>query len=147
MSDNSLTIEIVVPQSPEEVFTAVTNVRAWWHEGLQGESAAAGDQFTFDDGSLRCRVRLTEATPARRVVWHVLNSHLDFIKDDDEWTDTRVIFDITRTPTGTVLRFTHQGLLPTSECYKECSRGWDFYINTSLPDLITTGAGQPITKS
>ena len=147
MSDNSLTIEIVVPQSPEEVFDAVTNVRGWWHEGLEGESAAVGDEFTFTDYVEHwCRFRLTEVTPATRVVWLVIDSRLDFVENHTEWTGTQVFFDIDRTPDGTRLRFTHEGLLPTVECYDACSKGWTFYINESLKDLITVGTGQPFVK-
>jgi hypothetical protein len=31
-------------------------------------------------------------------------------------------------------------------CFESCSRGWTFYITQSLPQLITTGTGQPITR-
>jgi uncharacterized protein YndB with AHSA1/START domain len=147
MSDNSLTIEIVVPNTPEEVFEAVTNVRGWWSEGIGGETRDVGDEFTFSDHVEHwCRFRLTEVTPPRRVVWHVLDSRLDFVEDHTEWTGTQVIFDITPAPGGTSLRFTHQGLTPTVECYDACSRGWDFYINRSLPEFLATGTGQPIPK-
>lgn len=147
MSDNSWTTEITVPQSPEQVFAAVTDVRAWWSEEVEGGTIDAGDEFTFTDhGSLWCRFRLTEVTPARRVVWRVLDSQLSFVQEHNEWTGTQVIFDITRTPDGTGVRFTHQGLRPAVECYQACSRGWDFYINQSLKNLITTGTGQPIPK-
>jgi uncharacterized protein YndB with AHSA1/START domain len=136
-----------VPHSPEEVFDAVTNVRAWWSEGIEGETTDVGVEFTFTDyDDLWCRFRITEATPARRVVWQVLDSRLDFVVEHAEWTGTQVMFDISRAPEGTHLRFTHQGLRPTVECYEACSRGWDFYINQSLPNLITVGTGQPIPK-
>lgn len=147
MSDNSLTIEIVVPNSPEEVFTAVTKVGQWWSEGIDGETAAAGGEFTFTDYTdLWCRFRLTEVTPAQRIVWHVVDSRLDFIENHTEWTGTQVIFDIAPTSGGTRLQFTHEGLRPSVECYDACSRGWDFYINRSLPEFLATGAGQPIRK-
>jgi uncharacterized protein YndB with AHSA1/START domain len=147
MSDNSLTIEIVVPNSPEEVFDAVTNVRQWWSEDIHGETAAVGDEFTFSDHVEHwCRFRLTEVTPAKRVVWRVVDSRLDFVENRTEWTGTQVFFDITSTSDGTVLRFTHEGLRPTVECYEACSRGWDFYINQSIKEFITTGKGQPIPK-
>ncbi|MGH3480280.1 MAG: SRPBCC family protein [Nocardioidaceae bacterium] len=145
MSDNSWTTEISVPHSPEQVFNAVTNVRGWWNEEIDGGTTDVGDEFTFTDhGSLRRRFRLIEVVPARRVVWQVRDSHLSFVDDHKEWTDTQVIFDITRRPDGTDLRFTHQGLRPAVECYEACSRGWDFYINQSLKNLITIGTGQPI---
>lgn len=147
MPDNSLTIEIVVPNTPEQVFAAVTNVRGWWSEDVDGETTDVGDEFTFTDHVEHwCRFRLTEVTPARRVVWQVLDSRLDFVENRTEWTGTQVIFEITGTSDGTRLQFTHDGLRPTVECYKECSRGWDFYINQSLKSLITAGAGQPMLK-
>lgn len=45
--------------------------------------------------------------------------------------------------TNTELRFTHAGLVPSIECYGDCSRAWGFYINESLRQLIMTGKGQP----
>jgi uncharacterized protein YndB with AHSA1/START domain len=147
MSDNSLTIEIVVTSTPEEVFDAITNVKRWWSEGVDGETAALGGEFTFTDyNDLWCRFRLTEATPGKRIVWQVVDSRLDFIENHTEWTGTQVIFEIAPTPAGTRLRFTHDGLRPAVDCYEACSRGWDFYINRSLPELLATGTGQPIRK-
>ena len=148
MSDNSLTIEIVLPNTtPEQVFAAVNNVRGWWSEDVGDETADVGDEFEFTDHVEHwCRFRITEVEPAKRVVWRVLDSKLDFVANQTEWTGTQVIFEIAPTSGGTSLRFTHEGLSPTVECYQACSRGWDFYINRSLPDLVNTGAGQPIPK-
>lgn len=147
MSNDSWTNEIVVPNSPEEVYDAVTKVREWWSEGVEGRTTDVGDEFTFTDfDDLQCRFRITEATPGRKVVWRVLDSQLSFVEDQHEWTGTEVSFEMTPTPDGTSLRFTHHGLRPTVECYGACSRGWDFYMNRSLKDFITDGRPQPITK-
>lgn len=81
------------------------------------------------------------------MVWHVVDSYLAFIDEHDEWTDTRAVFDITGDVHGTTLRFTHEGLTAAeSASFESCSRGWTFYITQSLPQLITTGTGQPITR-
>jgi hypothetical protein len=81
------------------------------------------------------------------VVWHVVDAYLSFIDDHDEWTDTKVIFDVTASPDGATLHFTHEGLTAAdSDCFEACSRGWTFYITESLPRLIATGTGRPITK-
>jgi uncharacterized protein YndB with AHSA1/START domain len=147
MSDNSWTAEIVVPQSPQEVFDAVTNVRAWWSVAIDGATAAEGDEFTFSDHREHwCRFRLTEVAPGARVVWHVIDSKLDFVEDHTEWTGTQVVFDIGQRPEGTSLRLTHEGLRPTVECYDACSKGWDFYLHKSLKNLIMVGKGDPIPK-
>lgn len=143
----NFTASISVDQTPDEVFEAVTDVRAWWNGNITGATAELGDEFSFTDRGIRSsRIRLTEVIPGRRVVWRVIQAYLGFIEDHGEWTGTQIIFDITANPHGTTLHFTHKGLTPRSECYVACSRGWDFYINRSLPSLITTGVGDPIPQ-
>ncbi|QFY09903.1 SRPBCC domain-containing protein [Nonomuraea phyllanthi] len=153
-----LTATMTVDRTPDEVFAAVTNVRGWWNENLIGDTAVLLDEFVFTDDSERAgefaqgkegirfaRFQLTEVVPGRRMVWHVVDSYLTFVDDHDEWTGTNVIFDITTDAQGTTLHFTHEGLTAgESECFEACSRGWTFYITTSLPQLITTGVGRPI---
>lgn len=156
-----LTATMTVANSPEEVFAAVTRVSEWWSENLIGDSANLHDEFVFTDDSAYAgetvreahkgirfaRFQVIEVVPGRRMVWHVVDSDLTFIDDRDEWTDTKVVFDITADAAGTTLHFTHEGLtVAESSCFEACSRGWTFYISTSLPQLVTTGTGQPITR-
>lgn len=156
-----LTATLTVDQTPEEVFEAITNVRGWWNQNLIGHSAAPGDEFVFTDdtayagetvregkqGIRFARFQVTEVVPGRRVVWHVVDSYLSFIDDHDEWTGTKVIFDIAADGQSTTLHFTHEGLTAQeSACFEACSRGWTFYITQSLPQLITTGAGRPFAR-
>ncbi|MFI1461282.1 SRPBCC family protein [Nocardia carnea] len=162
MSDtHHLTATINIDHTPDEVFAAVTDVRKWWSENIIGDTAARYDEFVFTDDSKYAgetarekkegirfsRFRITEVVPGERVVWHVVDSDLTFIDDRHEWTGTEVVFDITGTPEGATLHFIHKGLNSAeSECFEECSRGWKFYIETSLRQLITTGTGQPFPK-
>jgi hypothetical protein len=76
-------------------------------------------------------------------VWHVLDSHINFVKDKNEWKGTDIVFEIAKKDDKTELRFRHVGLVPAIECYGDCSGAWGFYINDSLRSLITTGNGQP----
>ncbi|MGQ0483596.1 MAG: SRPBCC family protein [Pseudonocardia sp.] len=157
---DNLTATMTVTHTPDEVFAAITNVRRWWSESIIGDTAALHDEFVFTDDSrypgetarekrgIRfCRFRVTEVVPGQRMVWHVVDADLTFIDDRDEWTGTNVVFDIAATADGATLRLTHEGLTAAeSECFEACSAGWSFYISTSLPQLITTGTGQPIPK-
>lgn len=159
MSDaKNLTATMTVEHTPEEVFAAITDVRGWWCENIIGDTAALHDEFVFHDdfthagevvqgkeGIRFARFQLTEVVPGSRVVWHCVDADLTFVADRDEWTGTDVVFDITADDQGTTLSFVHKGLNSAeSECYEACSAGWTFYITTSLPQLIATGAGQPI---
>lgn len=148
MSQEDFSTTIPVSQTPEEVFAAVTNVRGWWSEDIDGGTAEFGDEFTyryFDDH--RCTIKLTEVVPGERVVWRVLDNYFSFTEDRSEWTGTDIVFEISKTDAGTELRFTHLGLVPEYECFAVCSKSWGFYIGVSLRELITTGVGRPNTKA
>jgi uncharacterized protein YndB with AHSA1/START domain len=140
----SYTTTITVDATPAEVYAAVTNVRGWWSEEIEGGTAAAGDEFRYRMRDLhRCTIRVTEAVPDREVVWLVLDNHFGFTTDKTEWIGTTITFEIAATDAGTEVRFTHHGLVTEYECYEICVNAWGFYIGTSLRELITTGAGRP----
>jgi hypothetical protein len=156
-----LAVTTTVGETPEQVFEAITNIRGWWSENLIGHSAALHDEFVFTDDSeyagetaqakkgIRfARFQIAEFVLGRRVVWHVVDcarSPLSDLTSVDEWAGTNVIFDITTDAQSTTLHFTHEGLTAAeSACFEACSRAWTFFIATSLPQLITTGAGRPI---
>lgn len=144
MKTTDYTISLEVDESPQEVFNAINNVRGWWSAEIEGPTDQLGAMFKFHyKDSHRSTQRITALVPGRKVAWHVLESELNFVKDKAEWNGTDVVFEITRKGGKTVLRFTHVGLVPASECYGNCSGAWGFYINESLRDLITTGKGQP----
>ncbi|WP_033292907.1 SRPBCC family protein [Amycolatopsis jejuensis] len=142
---NSFTTEITVDRTPEEVFTAITDVRAWFSKTITGNATKPGDEFSFvDKGIPSSRIQVTAAVPGRRIDWHVEEAYLAFVDEHDEWTGTSMTFDLTPTEGGTRLRFTHHGLTPDQSCYGECSQCWTGCVNTSLYELLTTGVGQPI---
>jgi hypothetical protein len=144
MKTKDYTTSFTVDQSPEEVFDAINNVRGWWSEEIDGSTDKLGAAFKFHYKDLhRNTQKITELVPDMKVVWHVLDSHINFVKDKTEWKGTDIVFEITKKDDKTELRFTHVGLVPAIECYGDCSGAWGFYINDSLRSLITTGKGQP----
>lgn len=144
MSNQNYTTAFLVDQTPEEAFAAINNVRGWWSEDIDGSTDKPGAEFIFHSGDLhRSTQKITEFVPGQKVVWHVVDSLINFVKDKTEWTGTDIIFEITRKDGQTELRFTHISLAPVLACYGDCSDAWSFYINNSLRSLITTGQGQP----
>lgn len=144
MSAQDFTAAILVDQTPEAVFEAVTNVRGWWSEEIEGNTAALNDEFKYHYEDVhRCHARLIEVVPAQKVVWLILDNYFKFTEDEKEWTGTHVVFEITRAGNQTQLRMTHQGLVPEFECFNICRDAWSFYIKDSLYNLITTGTGKP----
>ena len=145
MTHRDFTTAFTVPNSPEEVFAAVTNVRGWWSEDIRGRTDALGEfDYRYQDLH-RARIRVTELVPGRKVAWHVVENWFSFTRDQAEWTGTDVVFDIAPVPGGTELRLTHRGLTPDDECFEVCSDGWGTYVNGSLRTLLLTGRGSPNT--
>ena len=96
-SEQSFTTSFLVDQWPEEVFEAVTNVRAWWTGEVKGKSAKVGDEFTFRYENLHfSRQRVVESVHGKRVVWLVTEANLSFADHPSEWVGTRVVFDIAK---------------------------------------------------
>ncbi len=144
MSSQNFTTAFLVDQTPEEVFAAITNVRGWWSGEIEGRTDQLGEEFTYRYQDMHySKQRITELVPGERVVWRVLDAHLNFTEDPDEWGGTEITFEVSRKGDQTEVRFRHVGLVPEVECFAKCSSAWGFYINTSLCQLITMGRGQP----
>jgi len=144
MKTTDYTTSFSVDRSPQEVFDAINNVRGWWSGDIDGRTDKLGAEFRYRYESVHDTTqRITEWVPGKKVVWHVVDSHINFVKDTTEWNGTDIVFEIARKEDKTELRFTHVGLVPAFECYGGCSGAWGFYINDSLRSLITTGKGHP----
>src|ERR1035438_8737154 len=149
MNAQNFTSSFSVDQSPDEVFKAITNPRGWWSEEIEGGTEQLGDEFTYryeGDEVHKCRMKLTELIPGKKVAWQVLDNYFSFTEDKTEWIGTDVIFEISEKDDKTEVRFIHLGLVPEYECFNICSNAWGFYVNSSLRALITTGKGQPNKK-
>jgi hypothetical protein len=147
MTDKNYNTAFTVDKSPAEVFAAINNVRDWWSGEIDGPTDKLGAEFTYSDQDLhRSTQKITELVPGKKVVWHVKDAAINFVKDKAEWSGTNVVFEIAKKGDKTELRFTHVGLRPAIECYGKCAGAWGFYINDSLRSLITTGKGDPNEK-
>lgn len=147
MATADFTTTIVVDETPEKVFHAVTDPRGWWSEEIEGSTAKLNDEFTYHYKDVHIsKMKLIEVIPNQKVVWLVRDNYFDFTKDKSEWNGTKVIFEISEQDNKTQLRFTHLGLVPEYECYSICRDAWTNYIKNSLRSLITTGKGQPNPK-
>ncbi|HYV90159.1 MAG TPA: SRPBCC domain-containing protein [Chitinophagales bacterium] len=144
MQNQNFTTTILVDQSPKEVFNAINNVRGWWSEEIEGSTDKLNDEFTYHYEDVhRCKMKLIEVVPDKKVVWLVMDNYFKFTKDSSEWKGNKIIFEITRKDNKTQLQFTQVGLVPEYECYDICENSWNNYIHMSLRNLIATGKGQP----
>jgi hypothetical protein len=144
MTTSDFTTTLLVDQTPEAAFNAITNVRGWWSEEIEGDTAKLNDEFTYHYEDVHyCQIKLIEVIPSQKVVWFVKYNYFKFTKDKSEWTGTKMSFEIAEKDNKTEIRFTHHGLVPEFECYDICNDAWTQYIQQSLKSLIATGKGQP----
>ena len=144
IDDKDFNISFLVDQTAAEVFDAVNNVRGWWSEALVGKSEHLQDEFSYRHGSFHySKHKLTEVIPNKKIVWLTLESNLTFVEHHKEWNGTCMIFEISEQGGKTKLNITHQGLVPSLQCFDGCSKGWTHYLENSLLPLITTGKGKP----
>src|SRR6202044_4246044 len=119
MKSKSFRATIEVAKSKKEVFNAIKEVAKWWNmEDFEGSSANLNDEFIIHHpGQHYSNQRLIEVIPDKKMVWLVTESKLDWLKNNkEEWTNTKMIFDLSTKDDKTVLQFTHEGLVPEKEC-------------------------------
>ncbi len=141
MTAKSYTAIIEVAKPPQDVFDCIKEVTKWWTKDFEGSNTNLNDEFVIcHPGAHYSKQKLVEVIPAKKLLWLVTESNLYWLeKDKHEWTDSKLIFDITSKGNKTLLRFTHEGLVPQKECYVRCTQGWELVIKERLVSFITDG--------
>jgi hypothetical protein len=121
-------------KSPGEIFELLLEIDKWWsglfEETITGESHRLNDEFSFKAGGgvHYTKQKLIVLEPEKSIVWQVTESNLSFLKDTNEWDNTKICFDISNEKEYTRVTFTHEGLVPRFECYNACSGAWAQYM-------------------
>ena len=133
MEKNDFTAGISAKISATEAIKKISNVPGWWGITFSGNSEKQDDQFMVKmGGDSFFNFTVTELIPGKRIVWLVTDCNMPWYMDKKEWANTKLIFDLTEDDGVTTLNFTHEGLTPNVECYKDCEPGWTHWIKTSL---------------
>ena len=127
------TASFSVPATREEVYRAITKPHSWWDKKVEGDAAEQGSEFHYSDDDRYVGFSVQEAD-GDRVVWTV--EPTDNPKEDHEWDDTSLIFDIEEDEGNTKVNFTHRGMRPHDRGYEEIAKTWKDRIAKGLQPLI-----------
>lgn len=134
MSTQNFSYTFTTSKSPEEVFNILIDPKKWWiglhNETITRNSEKLNEEFTFSagNGAHISVQKLVELIPDKKISWKVVGSNLTFLKTPNEWTGTKIIFDISTEGNQTKVTFTHNGLTPQFECYEGCSNACSQYL-------------------
>lgn len=121
MNKQSYTQTITTHAAADKAQAAISDVHAWWAKNFEGKASDADDIFTvrFGSGDM-FQLKVAEVLPNERIVWDVIDAHQSWVKQPTEWVGTKIIWELEKTPAGTTIHFTHEGLVPSLECFSQC---------------------------
>jgi hypothetical protein len=136
---------IVAKITPKEALDKISRVSEWWATNFEGSSQKPNDIFTvrFKSGDMY-KVKVSELIPENKIAWQVIDSHQGWVKNQNEWTDTKILWEVSTQKDGTRIDMTHVGLVPNIECFDKCTLGWDYLLNKSLFRFLTENKGLPV---
>lgn len=134
MANQNFQYRFTTSKNTGEVFKYLIDPKNWWlglfGETIEGNSEYINDEFSFHagDGVHFSNQKLIELVGDKKIVWLVTESNLSFLKNTNEWAGTKICFDIENDGDKTKVIFTHEGLIPSFECYGSCASAWTQYM-------------------
>jgi hypothetical protein len=142
MENKNFNSSISVNITASEAIKKISKVPEWWGVAFSGDSEKQADKFVVKmGGDSFFNFTVAELIPDKKVVWLVTDCNMPWYSDKKEWANTKLIFDFIENNGVTTINFTHEGLIPEIECYKDCEPGWTHWITRSLFSYLTTGKG------
>jgi len=145
--NTNYTREIIVSSTPYSAYKALTTgFDKWWTTGC-GPVSKTGDEITFKFGSSYWVMQANNLVPGELVELECTEAHHlhDGLPSSilNEWKGSILKWEIQKQGNKTKIVFSHDGLLPSLECYEVCAQGWDYYFVNSLKQYLDTGEGSP----
>ena len=141
------TREIVVLSTPIKAYKALTaGFNKWWTTDCNAVSKI-GDKIIFKFGPSYWVMQANKLVPEELVELECIEAHHlhDGLPSSilNEWKGSKLIWEIHKQEDKTKIVLTHEGLVPSLECYEVCEQGWDYFFVISLKQYLDTGEGSP----
>jgi len=125
---------VIIEAEKSRIFDAITQPRglaSWWIEDCTVEPKV-GFMMQFNvHGHGTIKMKVIDLQPDRRVEWECCN-------DNDEWTGTRVLFEIVEKDNACALLFRHSGWKDQTNFFGTCNYHWGRHL-AMLIQLCETG--------
>ncbi len=148
MDDYTKGLQIKAPVA--QVYKAISTqngVQEWWTRDCRIDTMVGGEAtFRFEPG-IYATMKIRAMTDNQEVMWGCTSQHFPAQGSarTDEWVGTTLRFHLNDNGDGTtILSFTHEGLTPKLDCYKESEAGWNYFLD-SLKKYAEVGRGTPYT--
>jgi hypothetical protein len=146
MKSNDYTQTIVVSNTPNAAYKALTTEFDKWWTPDTGSISNVGDTIKFKFNTTYWIMRAN--TLARNYIeLECIEAH--HIHDGlpssilKEWEGTTLKWEIQEQDGNTKISLTHKGLIPSLDCFEICKEGWDYFFVTSLKKYLNKGKGLP----
>lgn len=113
------------------------HLQRWWtsEARVNGNAAVLG----WSGHGWVVELQMTRSPGGHIVAWACTRSNM---QNTDAWEGTTITFSLVPQARGTRVDFSQTGYRE-SPCYDACSRGWEFFLGTSLKRYLETGTGMP----
>ena len=109
-------IEVAAPlEAVERLVSTRAGFRAWWAEDVQVKSDGTVELGFFDRTTVY-RLRPAGAEPGRLAAWTC--------QTGQEWSGTRIVFEMAAQGRTTVVRFTHGDWQKATDFFTSCNTTW-----------------------
>lgn len=108
---------VSIDAAPGKIFPLIATPRgfsAWWAADVTENNGAV--DLGFFKRSTVYRLELARSTEPRDAEWRVLSGQ--------EWSGTRILFEMTQSNAATVLRFTHADWKAETDYFAMCTATW-----------------------
>lgn len=129
---------LTIKTRPEAIYNAITTemgIRNWWTTNCKiRQEVGSVAQFNFSR-KYHDEMKVVDLQPNKRVEW-------ECIAGDEEWIGTTIIFELEEQSNITILRFSHENWMRSTDFFANSNYNWAYYLH-SLKKYLENGFGEP----